>query len=219
VRAIMTLPLFAAAMCFSGATRAQVNYDLLAKVPAPSSSGSTVTQYSAIVLSYRDRKAYICTGEWGDLNDALGDRWLHFGCLPDFNFRGSLLSDRNTAMKRSKQMHHGVRVPVPEPIESHAAQRAGQWEDYFWQIDQSMGQVQLCYKGASGGSCIRWDIQPTSAAPDAPASSPARPRRAVKVDAPQGKLAIRSVIATSTRPACTKLTCGRYAPLFVGIAF
>jgi hypothetical protein len=170
MRSVISIPLFAGAICFSDAGRAQVNYDLIAKAPTPSSSKRTTsTEYSAIVLSYRDNKIYICTGEWGDLNDALGDRWLHVGCLPSSNFEGSLLSDRNTVMKL---------VLVPAPLESQGTRiGSGRWEDYFWQIDQVIGQVQLCNNGASGGSCVRWEIQPISAAPDAPAAAPNAPAK------------------------------------------
>jgi hypothetical protein len=66
MRIIISLLLFAGAMCFSDAARSQANYDLIAKAPFASSSRSNITEYDATVVSHGDGKSYVCTAERGD---------------------------------------------------------------------------------------------------------------------------------------------------------
>src|SRR3974377_857894 len=154
MRAIICLLLFAGAMCFSGAALSQANYDLIAKAPLASSSRSNTTEYSATVVSHRDSKSYVCTAERGDLNDALGDRWLSLGCRPESNFTRGAVSARHIATKR---------VPVPAPVEAAAQRDRGRWKDYFWRIDRRAGRVQLCRKTSGpDGNCIGSQIEPES---------------------------------------------------------
>ena len=214
MRIIICLLLFVGALCCSDAARSQANYDLTAKAPFASSSRSNVTEFDATVVSHRDGKSYACTAERGDLNDALGDRWLSLGCRPESNFTRSAVSDRDIATKR---------VPVPAPVEA-AQSDAGRWKDYFWRIDRTVGRMQLCRKTSGpDGNCIGSQIQPESPPIVARTSLTKPPVRVAERQRPPMRRSEapprpNSVVgASNPQPSCATIGCGLFS--LIGIAF
>jgi hypothetical protein len=212
MRIIISLALTTGAICFSDAARSQVNYDLTARAPVPSSSRNNVTEYSATVSSYRNGKAYVCTAERGDLNDGLGDRWISLACHAGPEFKINPARDRDALMRL-------VPVPAPAAVQNDALRP----KDYFWQIDRTAGHLQLCSKsGGVDGSCIGSQIQAGSAmslaGPPLPKPSSSVERRQPVVRRHEAPPMRDSVVATSTPPrACSAINCSLYS--LIGISF
>jgi hypothetical protein len=132
--------LFTGALFFSGAVSAQVNYDLLPGYGTKYGYPPTVT-YRAWVLSFKDNKYYGCVATY----DFVAPTTPTLFCRPMGSFEPPLMSGDHV---KTLQAPGGPSGGVgSEEILSV----------FFWQIDQSSGQIQFCIPVANI-NCVRFQI-------------------------------------------------------------
>ena len=114
---------------------AQVNYDLL---PGNFTIDGPDLTWRSEVLNRRDSKLYVCEAAAKRERSS-----ITLTCNPIY-FSGTALNGNNV---------------VTIPSRSSDASNPSNWFN-FWQIDQSTGEVQFCYAGATQGtpSCATFKV-------------------------------------------------------------
>jgi len=138
MRNVITVLLITSVLCFSGAARAQVNYDLF-----PGHGGRVgyppVVNYHAWVISYRDNKYYSCVASY-DVNTPATPTLI---CNLGDSFNPHLLS--------------GANVKTLQALGSPNANNDEAQSGFFWQIDRITGQTQFCMHGVKI-NCVAFQI-------------------------------------------------------------
>jgi hypothetical protein len=138
MRNVITWLVVTCVLCFSGAARAQVNYDLF-----PGHGGKVgyppIVNYHAWVLSYRDSKFYSCVASY-EYNTPATPKLV---CRPGGSFDPPLLS--------------GANVKTVQALGSPNASDDEAQSSFYWQIDQATGQIQFCMPGPKI-NCVGFQI-------------------------------------------------------------
>jgi len=129
------------ALFFSGAASAQVNYDLLPGYGNKHGYPPTVT-YRAWVLSFKDSKYYGCVATY----DFVAPATPILVCKPTGSFEPPLLRGDHVKTVASARRSFRWRW-----------QRRDFIRFFFWQIDQTTGQIQFCIPVANT-NCAAFQI-------------------------------------------------------------
>lgn len=140
MRNVIVVLIATCVLCFAGAVSAQVNYDLLPGYGNKHGYPPTVT-YRAWVLSYRDNKYYSCLATYDFVNPTTPT----LTCRPMGSFEPPLLSGDHV---KTLQALGGP--PSGFGTEENLSV-------FFWQIDQTTGQVQFCMPIANI-NCVAFQI-------------------------------------------------------------
>ena len=140
MRIVIAVLIAADVLGFSGAVKAQVNYDLLPGYGNKHGYPPTVT-YRAWVLSYRDSKFYSCIATYDFTNPTTPT----LTCSPTGSFQPPLLSGAHV---KTLQAPGG-------PPSGHGTEE--NLSVFFWQIDQVTGQIQFCMPIANI-NCVAFKI-------------------------------------------------------------
>ena len=140
MRNARTVLIVTGALFVPGAVRAQVNYDLLPGYGTKHGYPPTVT-YRAWVLSYRDNKYYGCVATY----DFVTPTTPTLICRSIGSFEPPLLSGDHV---KTLQAPGG-------PSGGFGSEEI--LSVFFWQIDQSTGQIQFCIPVA-GINCVAFQI-------------------------------------------------------------
>ena len=138
MRNVISVLIVACVLCFSGAARAQVNYDLF-----PGHGGKVgyppIVNYHAWVLSYRDSKFYSCVASYEYNAPATPT----LACRLGGSFNPPLMS--------------GANVKTVQALGSPNASDDEAQSSFYWQIDQATGQTQFCMPGPKI-NCVAFKI-------------------------------------------------------------
>jgi hypothetical protein len=131
--------LVAFSFLFSGAVRAQVNYELFPGYGDKRGYPPTV-DYRAWVINYKDNKYYRCVASYT------------FGMPATPTLACTLIGSFNPPLMRGANVKtlQALGGPVDGTGEARAA--------FFWQIDQETGQIQFCIP-IHGTNCAVFQIQ------------------------------------------------------------
>jgi hypothetical protein len=125
---------------FTGAARAQVNYELFPGY-GETANYPPIVNYRAWVISYRDNRYYSCIASYEYYSPATPK----LTCDLRGTFNPPLLAGTNVKTLQTLGGPHGG-AGVEEP-------QSG----FFWQIDQSSGQIQFCIPAVQV-NCVRFQI-------------------------------------------------------------
>jgi len=138
MRNLIAALIITSTLCFSGAARAQVNYELF-----PGHGGRVgyppVVNFHAWIINYRENKYYSCIARY-DVNTPTTPTLF---CMLADSFNPPLL--------------RGANVKTFQALGSPNANNDEAQSGFFWQIDQVTGQTQFCMHGVKI-NCVAYQI-------------------------------------------------------------